>query len=214
MSFHTIIKNILENVCQKFNKNELAYLAMTGKIENPLRDKIAFELHTNFNTQALVCREWKGPNENNRTDIAIIDKVTKEPKCLIELKAHSTPRYEKEYGKFMLNDLRKMRTKADENTELYYIFFNNAIETEGIIDESFSSSIKYSHLINKAISKQNSSDIAQTIETAWSRYIAENTLSINKIEKVKINCGEYYNWTISIITYIYGPIFKDELEGS
>ncbi len=66
---------------------ELAYYALTSKIEGQIRDKLAFALHRQLEKDGfVVSREW------NRTDIAVLDTST-EPesaRLLLELKAMFT----------------------------------------------------------------------------------------------------------------------------
>lgn len=73
------LKNIttaLSALHTRFAPNELAYLALTQKVEHAIRDKLAFELHNNIQASPpwtpspsgfLVCREWQ------RTDLAVIE---------------------------------------------------------------------------------------------------------------------------------------------
>src|SRR5690348_7326338 len=64
-----------------FALGELAYLALTSKIEHPIRDRMAFYLHSKFSgAGSIVAREWK------RVDLAVIASDGK-PSCLVELKA-------------------------------------------------------------------------------------------------------------------------------
>ena len=66
----------LEETIKEFGKNELAFLALTTKIELPLRDRWAFVLDKKLlKTDFMVSREWK------RTDIAITQNAN--PKILI-----------------------------------------------------------------------------------------------------------------------------------
>lgn len=78
-----LVLECLINQGKTFKKNELAYLALTSKIELPFRDRLAFQIHKHFErqTQPMRCasREWK------RFDLAILENG--EPSCLIELKA-------------------------------------------------------------------------------------------------------------------------------
>ncbi|MHA7209602.1 hypothetical protein [Arthrobacter sp. MDT1-65] len=58
---------------------ELAYLALTSKVELPLRDRLAWSLSTKL-PDLVVAREWK------RTDLAILDSSAT-PMVLVEAKA-------------------------------------------------------------------------------------------------------------------------------
>jgi hypothetical protein len=71
--------------------NELAYLALTSKIEIPIRNKWAYLLHKKLGEDFVVSREWR------RADLAILESVPVSkktkilvPRCLIELKAMYT----------------------------------------------------------------------------------------------------------------------------
>ncbi len=73
----------LAAVATMFWPNELAYLALTSKVEGPIRDRLAFKLHEALSpTGRFVAREFR------RIAIAVIheDKVC----ALIELKAMYT----------------------------------------------------------------------------------------------------------------------------
>lgn len=56
----TILKQIISSIADKYEPNELAFLALTSKIENPLRDKIAFALYKEFGNRKIVCLPIKG----------------------------------------------------------------------------------------------------------------------------------------------------------
>ena len=61
--------------------DELAYLALTQKVEHAFRDSLAFELHKRLDNRpdCLVCREWY------RTDLAVVRNA--QPVLLLEAKA-------------------------------------------------------------------------------------------------------------------------------
>jgi hypothetical protein len=61
--------------------DELAYLALTQKVEHAFRDSLAFKLHQLLQAQPdlLVCREW------HRTDLAVVRDA--QPLLLLEVKA-------------------------------------------------------------------------------------------------------------------------------
>lgn len=66
-----------------FACDELAYLALTQKVEHAFRDKLAFVLHQSLdNSRYLVCREWR------RADLAIV--VEGKPALILEIKAGYT----------------------------------------------------------------------------------------------------------------------------
>lgn len=212
MTFRFDIESIISNISSKFQDNELAYLALTSKIELPLRDRIAFELHKKYSDTHLICREWKSKENksSNRIDIAIVDKRNLKPLCLIELKAQSVVRYEKEYTTHLINDLIKIRNLSkDDNVELYYIYFNNSINCENEFEEKFHNSIKYISSINNSIKGKNC--FADNCISIWDKHLSNANLRKDKSMHLSIDAGKYYNRNISIETFIFGPVNKTEI---
>jgi len=70
----------LEAAAASFTPGELAYLALTSKIERPLQDRLAWVLHTRL-PGLVVSREWRA------TDIAILSAGAQSPLVLLEAKA-------------------------------------------------------------------------------------------------------------------------------
>lgn len=213
MTFKFDIEEIVSNISSKFQDNELAYLALTSKIELPLRDKIAFELHKKIADTHLICREWKSKNNKsqNRVDIAIIDKSNSNLLCLIEFKAQSVVRYEKEFTRHLIDDLIKIRNLSqDENVELYYIYFNNVILYEHKFEEPFQNSVKYIRQLNKNI--KNKSGSANFSITNWNKHLSLALLSEEKSKHISLDAGKYYNRNVSIETFVFGPVNKTEIK--
>lgn len=85
MAFEENIKKAIRSVENAFIPNELAYLALTQKVEHAFRDKLAFILHRNFENlenEFVVCREWA------RADLAILEE--RNPVLIVEAKAGYT----------------------------------------------------------------------------------------------------------------------------
>lgn len=212
MTFKFDIENIILNIASNFQVDELAYLALTSKIELPLRDRIAFELHKKFSDTHLICREWKSKENKSskRIDITIIDKSNFKPVCLIELKAQSVVRYEKEFTKHLINDLIKIRNLSkDDNVELYYIYFNNSINSENEFEEKYQNSVKYISSINKSIKGKNC--FTNNCITIWNKHLSLANLRKDKSKHLSIDAGKYYNRNIFIETFVFGPVNKTEI---
>jgi hypothetical protein len=80
------VAKALREVHCEFLENELAYLAATGKVESPIRNKLAFNLQRSYEAaNYFVAREWS----NAKIDIAVVNYDDR-PVCLIELKAMYT----------------------------------------------------------------------------------------------------------------------------
>ena len=78
----------LKSLDQHFSRDELAYLALTSKVENPIRDRLAYLLHQKYGEEEniFVAREWTERKKIARVDIAILD-AEKKPLLLLEITA-------------------------------------------------------------------------------------------------------------------------------
>ena len=146
-----IIKSFKE-LDKAFEKNELAYLALTSKIELPIRDRWAYILYRNLiEDGVVVSREWK------RTDIALLREQS--PVALVELKAmYSFDALRPNISGFtneMSKDEIKAKKLASSETEIYTVLL--ATHPEEVRPE-YTEVIKYDAGINKAIRKYGSAD--------------------------------------------------------
>ena len=142
-----ILKESLETISREFRDNELAYLALTTKIENPVRDRWAFQLYRKLRGRFVVSREWK------RTDIALLEKAA--PKVLIELKAMYTFDAVLRaddiagYAQAMAADESKARKLAGTQTQIYTVLL--ATHPQSIVSGNLDGVVKYRASINKAV---------------------------------------------------------------
>ncbi len=103
MDFFELIDKSIRGFEGEIHEDELAYLAMTSKVERPFQDKLAYILHKNMKKnegEFYVAREWR------RSDIAILDKKDK-PHCLIECKATNTQHEYKGIDSGKINHIEK-----------------------------------------------------------------------------------------------------------
>ena len=161
-----IEKIILESIKQsanEFQKDELAYLALTSKIENPIRDKWAYLMQRNLKEQKMsVAREWTRPDrkKNTRSDIAIVQNNC--PIAIIELKAMYTfdalrPGTLRGYLSKMEEDEEKAKKLTDMDTFIYTVLLTT--HPLSIVPEKIKSIIVYSSGINASLNKFNPSEI-------------------------------------------------------
>lgn len=101
---NTVIDN-LRQIPDCFKPDELAYLSLTGKLEVPIQDKLAWLLYPWARSRGLaVTKEW-AREPGKHVDIAVLRNG--EPEALIELKAMVTS-----------DPLRKIRTAGRALTDL------------------------------------------------------------------------------------------------
>ena len=112
------IKEKLDELDSLFQPDELAYLALTQKVEHAVRDKLAFALHAAFGERDAiqVCREWR------RVDLAVIKNA--DPLVLLEAKAYYTFDILKhgkphDYPTWVLRDVEKLKTITTPGNEMF-----------------------------------------------------------------------------------------------
>ena len=99
--------------------------------------------------------------------------------------------------------------KAEEDTELYYIFTNNVFLQTNKIDERFKESIKYFNIIDKELQKSNPIEMS---DKAWDRYLIENGLETDNYHRHLFEFGLYHDHKMGLLVYIYGPFTKNEIK--
>lgn len=149
-NLENIITSSIKQVADEFQKDELAFLALTTKIELPLRDRWAYLLYKKLKSENfIVSREWK------RMDLAILKNEI--PEALIQLKAMYTFNAALDaeningYAKYTLDDEKKATRFASKDTATYSVLL--VTHPSAIISSKLSGIVKYHTGINKALRK-------------------------------------------------------------
>ena len=80
------VEDALKHLGEEFKTNELAYLALTSKVEKQVIDRLAFRLHRECgNDHIAIPREFTVPKKIQRVDLAIVEN--KMPRLFLEAKA-------------------------------------------------------------------------------------------------------------------------------
>ncbi len=146
-----------------FRQNELAYLALTSKIELAIRDRIAF--YCNLHGKNItVAREWHSPahGKNQRTDIAIFCKspllALIEIKAIYTLDAFFNPKSRDYFLNIIRNDQSKSASVATNlvsaqkvSVQTYELLL--AVHPHVTLGTSLNPIIKYISQINKCINR-------------------------------------------------------------
>jgi hypothetical protein len=188
-----VIEDSINNIMNTYAKNELAFLAMQGKIELQLRDKIAWYIEQKIQENYSVKREYNTPGSGReKCDLSILDKNNgMRPVCLIEFKAHSAATFEKDYINKCTKDIAKMQSIAQGITpapEVYYIFFQT--QHQGVLPAD-NGLIAYYGIIKNALNKKIG---VNDIHKQWD----DNYKNIGTINKITIEAGEYYGLKVDI----------------
>lgn len=180
-----LLTNTLGSLQEEFQANELAFLALTTKIELPLRDRWAFRLFRELSDTHVVAREWK------RTDVAILKGGI--PTALIELKAMYTFDAALDQSGIagfcdaMERDAEKAHALANASTSVFTVLL--ATHPKQAIAPQFERIVKYRQGINQALNKYGSEE-----EVAL---LAVNAVNVrlkkkNVIAHGALPCGEIY----------------------
>lgn len=136
------IATALSRVGQTFAVNELAYLALTSKVEAPIRDKLAFGLHEQIGDQYLVAREW------DRVDLAVLSP-DQTPLALLELKAMYSFDDAARYCRITEEDEQKTRAFSPHSGAVYSLLL--ATHVGDAVPRSLRRIVKYDGDINRAL---------------------------------------------------------------
>ena len=116
MKYIKQIHEALQEIEDCFAENELAYLALTSKIELPIRDRLAYLLYKKSESvqDLLISREWK------RFDLALLENSA--PSLILEAKAmYSFDMFTRNgpniYPSKIQNDVEKFAKYSSANTE-------------------------------------------------------------------------------------------------
>ncbi|MEU6083908.1 hypothetical protein [Streptomyces sp. NPDC047108] len=122
-----VLARALTRAGKSFAPDELAYLSLTSKPEHPVRDRMAWVLHTEL-PGCVAAREWSPEGGRARTDLAVLDASTYEPLALVEMKAAYTFDFAREgqrstaqYLRSMAEDLDKARAVGGSRTRLFAV---------------------------------------------------------------------------------------------
>ncbi len=206
------LKKSLSSLAGSFKKDELAYLALTSKIELPLRDRWAFSLYERlFPLDYIVAREWEPQiktlpgKKRPRIDMAILNRK-QQPIALVEIKAmYSFDAFGglQKYLERIKNDKKKLinvngETKAASS--LYVVLFATHPQCE--IPEEYrreEKTIKYWENINKEIERQGNVEL---LKKKVQKNISDGLEDIIVNDKYELEAGSAFGVKTSVLYWI------------
>ena len=186
-----LIVGSLKSLGEEFQPNELAYLALTTKIELPLRDRWAFSLHRALNDRFAVSREWK------RTDLAILKGQS--PQVLIELKAMYSFDAALDivgisgFTNAMSADAKKAQLLSKASTEIYTVLLST--HPNGAFSPEMDGIVKYVSGINKAIDRLGS---AHKVKRTAQDAVYESLRDRNIVAVGSLNGGRAFSTDVVV----------------
>ena len=215
-SIDAVIREEIARLDEGFRENELAYLSLTGKIEIPLRDKLAFKLYERLPPNGLtVFREWQ------RIDLAVLD--LRGPVVLLEFKAMVTfdccgakvHRNRNQYPELMYRDLIKVRDfpktrrMGTKRTSIYSILF--ATHPLGKVSiQGKSKEYKYFAHMNRALEMyKDPESVLEKCNTTLRAFLHAKGLEISLAGSLP--AGECFGTKVEVPYWVVGPLTMDSL---
>ena len=163
-----IVHRSLQQFTSAFEKDELAYLALTSKPEFVVRDHIAWKLHQQLPDPRTSAREWRpsGRSESWRADLAVLDIGEEEtrPELLLEVKScysFDAIKSEKARERFPIkavsDDIDKSFAYAEEDTAVLALLI--VVHPRSSIDTRMLPAIKYGSHINSCLRKSGEREV-------------------------------------------------------
>jgi len=190
----------LDSIGTMFQEGELAYLALTQKVEYAVRDKLAFALHRKWGERdsLLVCREW------NRIDLAILEDSS--PQLLLEAKAqytfdivkHGVPH---NYPDLLLRDVQKLSPRRLKHTEVFTLLL--ATHPHTAPERRYRDAVKYFADVARYASIPISTEQA---DAEIVRRLADHPLAKSGV----IDGGSAFGIAVSVVYWLFGP-YKNEV---
>ncbi|MFJ1598605.1 hypothetical protein [Streptomyces sp. NPDC088261] len=160
-----LLTRALHKAGESFAPNELAYLALTSKPEHPLRDRMAWVLHTGL-PGCIAAREWSPHGDRARTDLAILDESTHEALALVETKAAYTFDFAQEgrqtvdkYMRYVADDLAKARAAGGSRTRVFALLLLTHPASAPV---QLTPVVKYGPEIARSLCGRSATDLADT----------------------------------------------------
>jgi hypothetical protein len=195
----------LEEAASTFEDGELAYTALTSKVELPLRDRLAWRLHKQL-PHLTIAREWK------RTDLAILDKEST-PLALLEAKALYTfdiataeRANVRKYTARVKNDLLKSLTLLAGQPAATYalVLATHPLDPPPILDGV----IKYRSAIHAALNRSPADEILKGAQTVMNQSLEPLGPILHRV----LDAGTAFDTRVVISYWIVGPVAPSLLD--
>lgn len=192
------IRKAFRAVAKSFAKDELAYLALTSKVESPIRDRLAFALHSMLGESGfIVAREWQ------RIDLAVFRGP--EPVALVEIKATYTfDGFTPEYQDALRDDYTKCRRKGITGGQIFTLLV--ATHPHGEPTVAAEGVIKYAHKIRRSLAKYGSHEAVAKANAAK----IESWRRAEVLDQGRLNGGEAFGVPVSVYYWLFGPRPRQE----
>jgi len=204
----SFIGSAIENAGRAFLSDELAYLALTSKVERPFFDRLSFGIHRQFAQELVSCREWRIPGGGSRADLCLI-QIDGAPTVVVEGKAmysFDTTRHgraRREYASAMQRDLDRYAESELGDTAIYCLLL--CTHPHSRVPSELEAVVKYSAGINTAFSRF---DCQETVRQQAINGLFETVESGHLAGEGEFEGGAAFGIRVDLLWWLFGPFGK------
>jgi hypothetical protein len=195
----------IADVVRSFAPDELAYLALTSKIERPFLDRLAFAISSVVKDPGwFVAREWRLPHRNERVDIAILNgtcaDTVVEGKAMVTFDATRRGLKQSEFPRFLQADLDRFAILESFDSQVFLLLL--ATHPLDPIPAAVRTVFKYSQGINRALEKYGS---ASRVREVCDSNIRRHLVPGLPITDGCVHGGIAYDVRVELLWWLIGP---------
>lgn len=202
--FTHLLESQLAGMDGRFEEDELAFLALTSKVELPIRDRLAYELFRQL-PRCRVAREWRRVNLAVLSgDHASVPLMLLEAKALYTFDLVGDASWNARYPAMVEHDIRKLRAVSNlqPETQLFALMLVN--HPGGPVGSDLKQIAKYSPGMAKAVKVANGD--AHTVAEQARHYLDARLKAMGPVRSGEIRAGEAYGVPLDIQFWLVGPV--------
>jgi hypothetical protein len=206
-----LLATAISHAGNSFCPGELAYLALTSKVERPLMDRLSYQLHRQFmeaNQPVDVAREFS-IRPSIRADLAILQRKTPTsaptPIVAVEAKAMATfdctreAGQRREYPDLLQRDLQRYECLGDSCPQVFCILFATHLRRPPAPE--LQHIVKYHSRLRRAFSADKTdADIRDIVDGNLAKYLVKPT----RFDKIK--AGEAFGIEVEVLWWLFAPV--------
>jgi hypothetical protein len=201
------LKRAIEAAGKSFSSDELAFLALTSKVERPFVDRISYQLFRELeSTVYTVAREF--PLGDARIDLAVLQSssvvVALEAKAMYSGDCVGRDRRQRSYPMLLDKDLRRFVTTY-ARPQIYCLLL--ATHPLSAPSPALGKVVKYPRLVRRAFDLLGTAEHIRETATAYlDSHIQQNT----RLASSSIDAGKAFGVQVEILWWLYGPFMAPE----
>ena len=197
---HRAVVGALRTIQGNFASDELAFLALTSKIELPFRDRLAFAMAV-----AAGAKRGRVAREYRRTDIALLEDGR--ASALVEIKAcYSFDLIDQahRFVSYVTADLEKARRCGRGRCACFGILL--AVHPRSAIPSGIFDTIKYARRVNAKVKENGSPAVVKVVAT---KQAEKHLSSFELLYRFDWRLGEYLGIGADLMGWVVAPFPQD-----